>query len=139
MKTAQQGFSLLEAIVALVILSTAGLALFNWINTNLITLQRVQTVQQKNEAIRNGLAFLKNINPLEKPTGKEEIGIYTFDWESEVLEAPQDGINARSGTLSLYQVALYNVTTRIYQHEQLVTEFTVRKVGYQQVRTLDVF
>ncbi len=139
MKTTQQGFSLLEAIVALVILSTAGLALFNWINTNLITLQRVQTVQQKNEAIRNGLAFLKNINPLEKPVGKEKFSIYTFEWESEVLEAPKDGINARAGTLSLYQVALYNVTTSIYQNEQLIAEFTVRKVGYQQVRTLDVF
>ena len=36
---AQQGFSLLEAIVALVILAGSCMALFAWINSSLVQLQ----------------------------------------------------------------------------------------------------
>ncbi|MFN7475909.1 MAG: prepilin-type N-terminal cleavage/methylation domain-containing protein [Burkholderiales bacterium] len=36
------GFTLLEAIVALVLLTTAGLALFSWINNGFDSLQRIE-------------------------------------------------------------------------------------------------
>ena len=40
----QQGFTLLEAIVALVLMSSALGALYTWINTDLISLRRAEAV-----------------------------------------------------------------------------------------------
>ena len=42
----QRGFSLLEAVVSIVLISTTGLALFSWINSNLISLGRVQETNE---------------------------------------------------------------------------------------------
>jgi len=123
----QQGFSLLEAIVALILIATTGMALLSWINTNLITLQHVQQTQQRDEAIRNALAFIETINPLEKPRGEEKIGIYTFRWEAEAALLPKDG-------KGLYQFGLYDTEVEVLSDKELLARFTLRQIGFKQVR-----
>ncbi|ALG67932.1 PulJ/GspJ family protein [Beggiatoa leptomitoformis] len=129
----QRGFTILEAIVALVLIATTGLALFSWINTSLFSLYRVQQVQQRNEAIRNALAFVSTINPLQRPEGQETLGAYRFVWTATPIEPPRDGIN-RLGSIGLYQVGLFTMTVQIYQAEELLTEFNFRHIGALQVR-----
>ncbi|MDY6994181.1 MAG: type II secretion system protein, partial [Pseudomonadota bacterium] len=89
----QQGFSLLEAIVALVLVATTGMALLDWINTNLITLRRVSAVQQRQTAIRNALTFMELVNPLVDPKGQEKFDLFTIRWQAKPLELPKDGIS----------------------------------------------
>ena len=126
----QQGFTLLEAIVALVLITTTGMALLSWINTNLITLQRVQQAQQRHEAIRNALAFMETVNPLESPQGEETVGIYIFHWQARAIELPKDG-------KGLYQLALYDTDIEVFFHQPqkqaLIAQFTLRQVGFKQV------
>ncbi|EIJ43707.1 prepilin-type N-terminal cleavage/methylation domain-containing protein [Beggiatoa alba B18LD] len=129
----QRGFTLLEAIVALVLIATTGLALFSWINTNLFSLYRVQQVQQQHEAVRNALALISTINPLVRPEGREPLGQYQVAWTSNAIEPPRDGIN-RVGSIGLYQVALFEMTVQIYQAEELLTTFNCRQIGAIQVR-----
>ena len=129
----QRGFTLLEAIVSLVLIASTGMALFGWINTNLISLHRVQQTQYRHDATRNALAFVKTINPLEKPQGDETIGIYTFHWRAEAIQLPKDGIS-RSGGFGLFQVGLYDIEVEISDENEILTKFTVRQVGYKQVR-----
>ena len=74
MKT-QHGFSLLEVIVALVLITSTGMALFSWMNTNTMSLQRVQFVQQRNIATRNALMYINTINPLQTPQGSTTLGL----------------------------------------------------------------
>lgn len=129
----QRGFTLLEAIVALVLMASTGIALLNWINTNLITLSRVQQVQQRHEAIRNALAFMETINPSEKPTGEEVVGVYQFRWQARPVESPKEG-RTPLGSISLFQVALYDTEIEIHLENNLLTRFTLRQIGFQQVR-----
>ncbi len=123
----QRGFTLLEAIVALILIASTGIALLNWINTNLMTLHRVQQVQQRHEATRNALAFMETINPLEKPQGEETVGIYTFRWEAQAVELPKDG-------KGLYQIGLYDTEIEVSLDDELLARFTLRQVGFKQVR-----
>lgn len=128
------GFSLLEAIVALVLISSTGLALFSWMNTNTLSLQRVQSVQQRNIATRNALMYINTINPLQTPQGSTILGSYVVNWTSRVLEAPKDGVN-NMGAPGFYQVGLYDVQVEVTDLEkQVLAKFNVRQVGYLQVR-----
>jgi general secretion pathway protein I len=122
----QQGFTLLEAIVALLLITTTGIALLAWINTNLLSLTHLQQVQQRQEAMRNALAFIQTINPLEKPQGEETIGIYTFHWEAQPVILPRDG-------KGLYQIGLYNTTVEVKMEQKLVAQFNLRQAGFHQV------
>lgn len=129
----QQGFSLLEAIVALVLVATTGMALLDWINTNLITLRRVSAVQQRQTAIRNALTFMELVNPLVDPKGQEKFDLFTIRWQAKPLELPKDGISS-VGYMSLYQVSLYDTEVSVYADEQRLAQFKVRQVGFKQVR-----
>ncbi|MCA3034435.1 MAG: type II secretion system protein, partial [Rhodocyclaceae bacterium] len=52
-----RGFTLLEAIVALVLLSTAGLVLFSWINASFDGLARIEQSNARAAAELNAMEF----------------------------------------------------------------------------------
>ena len=114
-------------------MASVGMALLAWLNTQLISLQRVQAAQQRDAAIRNALAFMDTINPLETPSGEETVGFYTFHWQAQPIELPKDGISL-SGALSLYQVGLYLTEVEVKMKENRLAQFTLRQVGYKQAR-----
>lgn len=126
------GFTLLEAIVALVLIATSGMALLNWINSTLMALERVQQAQQRQVATRNALAFMETVNPLDKPRGEVVLGDYTLTWAATAVELPKDGINA-FGDKSFFQVGLYDTQIEVKIAETLLAQFTLRQVGYKQV------
>lgn len=129
------GFSLLEAIIALVLLTSTGLALFGWINTNLISLQRIQQFQYRQEATQSALAFIETVNPLATPTGEETIGNYELRWQANVVKPPLDGISPM-GNKGIFQVGLYATTVEVKRKIDgtLLAQFTVRQLGFKQTR-----
>ena len=131
------GFTLLEAIVALVILASAGMALFAWINTQLIALQRVNEVRQSQAAQHNALALLELINPMAEPEGEEDFGPYRIRWRAGLLEPVKDGVSSK-GEKGLYEVGLYRIEMDVLlpDNSPLVT-LEARQVGYKQVRFLE--
>jgi len=128
----QQGFTLLEAIVALVLIATTGMALLSWINTNLIALNRVQDAQRRNESIRNALNFVDALNPMLKPKGEQKVGIYTFKWKTSVIDPPKNNVNTGGDTGS-YLVGLYHVELGIYIDETPISMLNARQIGYKQI------
>lgn len=128
-----QGFTLLEAVVALVLIATTGMALLDWVNNNLMNLNRMQAMQQRNEAIRGALVFMESVNPLEHPEGSQAIGVYTFTWQAQLVEPAKDGVSF-TGDVGFYQLGLYDVQVTISINNQMITQFMVRQVGYKQVR-----
>ncbi len=129
----QRGFTLLEAIVALALMASAGMALLSWINSNLISLQRVQAAQTRQNAIRDALAFVVTLNPQAQPDGDKDIGIYHLVWSSQPIQEAIRGIS-KWGDEGLYSASLYETTVRIEQDSTLITEFSVRLAGYKQVQ-----
>lgn len=132
----QAGFTLMEAIVALVLIATTGMALFSWVNSNVIALQRVQASNLRDAATANALQYLHNVNPMVTPAGSVTMGEYTLNWKSEALTEPRDGAGYPFG-ISLFQLAMYQT------HVQLQTldgkewfDFKLQQVGYKKVRSI---
>lgn len=130
----QHGFTLIEAIVALVLIGTTGMALFSWINTNIITLNRIQESNLESAATVNVLEYMNNVNPMIQPQGSADLGAYRITWTATASTAPQDGAGYPFG-ISLYQLALFQTRVTVKKPDgKFWFEFMLQQVGYQKVR-----
>lgn len=138
MPSKQRGFSLLEAVVAMVLISGAGYALFGWINSNIMALNRIHETNARSIATQNILEYMDNINPMLKPEGNAALGGYTIQWKATPATLIQDGSGYPEGT-SLYQLALYDTAIVVKTGEQSPWfDLKLRQVGYKKVRTLSL-
>lgn len=132
--TRQSGFSLLEAVVAMVLISGAGAALFSWINTELGSVSRLQQANARAEALANVLELMRTVNPMLTPEGATSYAAYGLTWKSKAVTDVQDGVSYPVG-ISLYQLALYDTIVRVTNPDgTLWFDFTLRQVGYKKVR-----
>lgn len=132
----QRGFSLLEAVVSIVLISTSGLALFSWINSNLISLGRVQETNTRAEATQNALEYMASVNPMLAPRGKTSLGDMELAWETRLIPPIKDGTGYPAGT-SLWQFGLYETSVTLAERSgKSEFSFRVKQVGYKRVRSL---
>jgi len=132
----QHGFTLMEAIVALVLIATTGMALFSWVNSNIITLNRVQENNAENDATLNAVEYMHSINPMISPQGQASLGAYRLSWNAEATTEPRDGASYPVGT-GLYQLAMYQTKISIRKSDgQFWFGFTLQQVGYKKVRDI---
>lgn len=129
----QGGFSLLEAIVALVLLSTSGMALFSWINNTLSGLNHALESSQKTQYRQNALALMQQINPAADKTGEIKTPAFTLNWEATEITPLKQEIDSQ-GNPGIYLLGLFDAKVTIIQKGNKVDEFTLRQVGYQHVK-----
>lgn len=128
------GFTLLEAIVALVLIGGAGMALFSWINSSIVSLRRVEDANARNEAATNIIEYMQAVNPMLAPEGKADFGAYQIRWKSDPLTDQFDGVENPQG-LSLFQLGLYQ--TSVYatkSDDPSWFNLKLELVGYKKVR-----
>jgi general secretion pathway protein I len=134
----QHGFTLLEAIVALAIMAGVGAALFSWINTSLIALQRIEDANRRQEAMVNALQYLDSVNPMLRPVGDADLGGYRIRWKAQIVEPERDGVDYPVG-LSLYRLALYRTRVEVVNAEGGAWfDFSLDQVGHRQARKLQL-
>ena len=134
-RTRQAGFTLLEAIVALVLISSAGLALFSWINGNIMALTRIHDVNARSEATANILEYMDRVNPMLTPEGEAPLGAYSIKWGSQATSNITEGVGYPQGQ-SLYQMALYSTVISVRTAgDQIWFELKLQQVGYKRVRS----
>ena len=128
-----RGFSLLEAIVALTILATAGLALFAAMSQSVQMVARAENARLADSAVRNAVAWMETVNPMETPQGEQRIGEVTLRWSAQLVEPERD---AMTGYLEpgLYRLGLYDVRLELEQDGRPLADTVLRRVGYRQVR-----
>jgi len=129
----QQGFTLLEAIVAMVILTSASLALYSLFNTNLITLGRVQQVSSEVPLVEQATQHLLAMNLTQAAAGEFEVDGARVVWSAELLEPYRQSQNVR-GFIGYFQLGLYTVEFAISNKNELLGSYTLRLVGYEKVR-----
>ena len=135
LRTRQAGFTLLEAIVALVLISSAGLALFSWINGSIMTLSRIHDVNARSEATMNVLEYMDRVNPMLMPEGTAPLGAYSVSWRSQAVSNISEGVNYPRGQ-SLYQMALYSTAVSVKNaRNQIWFDLRLQQVGYKRVRS----
>lgn len=132
-----RGFTLLEAIVALVVFSIGAFALFGWLSANLITLQRVQEQRELQSATTSALALLRGVNPMETPRGARRVGELEVAWEATPVEQPRDGVT-QVGEQTAFQVGLYLLDVRVNRDGEELGRFEVRQIGHRQARSLEL-
>lgn len=130
----QRGFTLIEAIVSLVLIATTGMALFSWINSNIITLSRVQEANAESAATAGVLDYMSTINPMLRPSGNANLGAYSITWKANASSDTRDGAGYPYG-ISQYQLALYETQINVQKADgQPWFGFKLQQVGYKKVR-----
>jgi len=127
--------ALIEVIVALVVISGFGAALFVWAGQTLQMASRAAQVQQRAELERNVTELAFSLNPMERPIGELLTATHRYQWRATATQGPSDAARHPVG-ISPYQVALYNVrfavTDLAAPDRPLVSERVV--AGFRQVR-----
>ncbi len=122
----------------MVLIATSGMALFSWINSNIITLNRIQEINAVNAATANALEYVNTINPMSTPQGKTELGAYQLDWNATASTETRDGADYPY-SISLFQLNLYQTKVTLKKPGgQVWFTFEVQQVGYKRVRELDL-
>lgn len=129
------GFTLLEAVVALTLFSLVGMALFSWLGTNLIALERVDAKQQELSEVRNALSLLETVNPLLEPTGSRDIGNLTLSWTSQAIAERRNG-KGPSGDTTIFDLALFRMQVQVARDGVATHEFSVTRAGWESVRAV---
>lgn len=123
-------------MVALVILSSAGMALFTWVNASITSLRRVEDANARTAATLNALEYMQSVNPMLRPEGRMDLGAYRIAWQAQPLTATLDGAAYPRGQ-SLYQLALYDTVVKAYRGtDEYWFEFHLKQVGFKKVRAL---
>ena len=133
----QAGFTLLEAIVALVVFTMGALALYGWLSTNIITLDRIRARQQMELTMHSALDLVRRTNPMETPDGQREVGNLRVSSSSVLLEPAKPNV-VQSGRPGIFVVGLYQVSVRVSRNGQILQTFGVRQVGWKQVMATPV-
>ncbi len=132
---AQGGFTLMEAIVAMVLISGVGIALYGWINGNIVALSRVHDANARSEATTNVLEYMHRVNPMLVPEGRAALGAYAIRWRANPASPTAEGVAFPRGR-SLYQLALFDTTVAVTgEGGDAWFELKLRQVGYKQVRS----
>ncbi|MDP1698533.1 MAG: type II secretion system protein [Xanthomonadaceae bacterium] len=125
-----RGFTLLEAIIALVIFAMGAFSLYGWLSTNLITLDRARSGSEALVVKQSALELLRDVNPMLTPSGEREAGTLQVQWTAEPLQPTRRG-SSQIGGPSFYEVGLYQMQVRVRDGGREVGEFSLRQLGYR--------
>jgi general secretion pathway protein I len=127
-----RGFTLLEAIVALVIFSMGSMALYGWLATNLRTLERVEASRSEAMLARAALDVVRHVNPMADPTGGREAGAIRVEWRARPVEPVRRSVT-QVGIPGPFEVGLYELEVRVLERGVPRHDFRVRQVGYRYI------
>lgn len=132
----QSGFTLLEAIIALVIFTMGAIALYGWLGVNLKTLTRVQERREAVALTSSALDAIRRINPMETPRGQRKISELVIEWEASPVEPARPAVT-QVGLRTIFEVQLFTLDVRLKRGGAEIDRFSVRQLGYKQVGKLE--
>lgn len=104
------GFGLLEAIVALALLTGLGLTVFAWINTNLVAVSRLRGYDDEARLRFLVAEYALTLNPAVRDRGEETLDKRTkIRWEARPLAPMTPGAPFPGGISTPFRLARYAV------------------------------
>ena len=133
---AHSGFTLLEAIVALVIMATTLMVLYGWLASSTLGAVRSEETAASLSSARTALSYLERVNPMTQPNGTTEFGTFKLTWHAEPVTDRRTG-RTPVGDPSPYDYQLFDLTAQIQGEGFAMREFTVRRAGWVATRVID--
>ena len=124
------GFTLIETLVALVILAAALLAFYQFLATALNGAAAAERAAAAYDRRQNALALAATLNPMATPAGNFDLGLYRIRWRSEPEGALRQSSGFPSGT-GQFIIALYRVVLD-FPGEPDILPVEVTKFGYRR-------
>lgn len=128
-----RGFTLIEAMVALVVFSMAAMGIYGWINSNLITLGRLSDIAATEQVLNSSMERLKLVDLSAETSGRFNVNGYWVEWKAELVEPWRNGTTA-VGIVGLYDLGLFQVSLNYIKDGRRVGGHEYRRVAYKQVR-----
>lgn len=133
----QAGFTLLEAIVALVIFSIGAMSLYAWLGVSLEALHATARAQDRVVATTSALEVLRKVNPMAQEAGTIDVDGHTYAWKARPIDGPRPAVT-QLGAPTIFQVALFELEVIVTGPDGTETErFAVRQMGHRQLRPLE--
>jgi general secretion pathway protein I len=130
----QAGFTLLEAIVAIVVMLAAVVPLYVLVSSISRSAFRVDEANRRAEFETDALNIMSTVNPLDKPAGTIDLGPYAVRWLAQTLIEPIDGSSYPTG-MSAFRIGLYNAKVDVVTPDgRILVSFPLRMIGYKHVR-----
>lgn len=126
----QKGFTLLEAIVALVILSTSGMTIYAWLGTSLDSFRRVNDTVELNQLSKDLDAYFRSLQLKTESSQTIQLNGYQIEWQASLVEPKKDGIHP-SGAMNAFELGLYNLEVNIFRNNYQVGTYYTRVVGHE--------
>jgi len=130
--TSQNGFSVLEAMVAMAILSAALIPLLTLQAQFVRTVDSFERADVRMMSRDNALTHIEKLNLTLTPTGSMNLGPATMQWTSELAGPPQM-VRGDRGIEGRFEIALYDVNIRISYENGQTDAFSVRGLGWRPV------
>lgn len=136
MNRSSKGFSLIEAIVALVIFSMSAMGIYAWISTNLNTLNRLSDVALSEQVVNESVERLKLVDLFSEQQGSFVVDSYQVNWKAELVEPVKNGVT-QTGAVGSYDLGFYRVTLDL-EFGSRHSLFSFRQVAYKKVREMKI-
>jgi hypothetical protein len=126
--TSEDGFGLLEGLVAIALLAGTLAAIFALVGSVLDSASRVGRANQSSQMTLNAIEVMTAVNPMLQESGKIDVGPYAVSWTSSTITPPID----RAG--SIYRIALYECDVRVEDPSgSILTHLKLRHIGYKRI------
>ena len=127
------GFTLVEAIVALVVLSMSLMATYGWIQLSAEMLIKTDDVNSQQIGLNQLLEELQGTDFSEQTDGEYEYRQLRFNWVAQPYEKTRSGRNGL-GRKSSYDHTLYVISIAVFRDVTLVADYRLRLVNSVLVR-----
>ena len=131
--SSNRGFTLLEAIVALTILSMGLMAAFSWFNQGILHLIWINDLALEEVVTEEVLSRLELEDFTHKGSGSYQLEDYIISWQATPMEPTKEGVSAMGGR-SLYDISLYNIELELSYKGRLISTPTTRITQSKKVR-----
>lgn len=132
MKKRQTGFTLLEAMVSIVILSMSSFAIYSWVSISVEMLIRSDEVLAQEQLVTEAIERLKHTDMDVQKRGEFSSGELILSWRAEELEKKESRNNA--DFIGYHDLTLYNIRIAVTKNENLVAQYETRHLVSRRVR-----
>lgn len=123
LRKTESGFSLIEAIVALVILSLVFTAVWGWFATATTSTRRIEQALSLPEVFSQFIVNLELEDLQSHQSGRYQIGQYEVDWQASIVRRSDQEKYRRQ---SAWIVTLFYINGVIVENGQQVSSFNTK-------------